>query len=413
MNVFLKDFGHDRLIKWDFLINDINNISFYNPYCKSDDYYTIFKQIVLSLVLGEEIILLDSDFTDSELINLTGYSNYREFNKPINKSKVLYFCNKSKLIEKLSNPSEKWRITLFTSGTTGVPKKISHDYKSITRFVKISELYNKCIWGFAYNPTHMAGLQVFFQALLNGNSIIRLFGLNTQDIYNEIRNNKITHISATPSFYRLLLPCDESFSSVERITSGGEKFNEKTFLQLNNIFPNAKITNVYASTEAGTLFASQNDVFSVRPEYEHLIRIENDELLVHTSLLGITYSIMEEWYYTGDIVEIVTQKPLSFRFINRKSEMINVGGYKVNPLEVEDAILSLKDIKNVRVYSKSNSVIGNVICCEVVTNNSQLTESFIRTFLQSKIQEYKIPRIIRFVEELSLTRTGKIKRSLQ
>ena len=411
MNIFLKDINNEKLVKWDYLIDDINNTSIYNPYCKSTDYYTVFKHIILSLLIDEEIILLDSDFTESELINLTGRSEYTEFSKPFEKCKASNLSNQRELIEKLSNSSKNWKITLFTSGTTGIPKKVSHDFKSITRFVKVSERNEKSIWGFAYNPTHMAGIQVFFQALLNGNSIIRLFGLNTKDIYTEITNNGITHISATPTFYRLLLPYDEMFPSVERITSGGEKFNEKTFNQLNGIFPNAKITNVYASTEAGTLFASQNDIFSVRPEYEHLIHVENNELLIHNSLMGSTETNFDEWYNTGDVIEIVSKKPLKFRFVNRKSEMINVGGYKVNPLEVEEAILVLTGIKNVRVYSKSNSVLGNIICCEVVTNSNQITESSIRTFLQSKIQEFKIPRIIRFVDKLSTTRTGKLKRN--
>lgn len=411
MNVFFKDIDNERLVTWDYLIDDINNTSIYNPYCKASDYYTVFKHIILSLLLDEEVILLDSDFTDSELINLTGHSNYDEFIKPINKSIVSIITNKNELIQKLSSPKENWKITLFTSGTTGIPKRVSHDLNSITRFVKVSEHNEKGIWGFAYNPTHMAGIQVFFQALLNGNSIIRLFGLNNKDIYAEINKNKITHISATPTFYRLLLPYDGTFPSVERITSGGEKFNDRTFKQLNEIFPNAKITNVYASTEAGTLFASQNDIFGVRPEYEHLIHVENNELVIHRSLMGSTETNVDEWYNTGDVIEIVSQKPLKFRFVNRKSEMINVGGYKVNPLEVEEAILALSGIKNVRVYSKSNSVLGNIICCEVVANNNQITESSIRMFLQSKIQEFKIPRIIRFVEELSTTRTGKIKRN--
>ncbi len=411
MKLFLKDIDNDRLVTWDYLIDDINNSSIYNPYCTSADYYTVFKQIILSLLIDEEIILLDSDFTESELINLTGHSDYAEFIKPLDKSKVSILGNQKELIAKLSNSPENWKITLFTSGTTGIPKKVSHDFKSITRFVKVSERNEKSIWGFAYNPTHMAGIQVFFQALLNGNSIIRLFGLDTKDIYTEITNNGITHISATPTFYRLLLPCNETFPSVERITSGGEKFNEKTFKQLNQVFPNAKITNVYASTEAGTLFASQNDIFSVRPEYESLIHIENNELLIHSSLMGNTETNIDEWYNTGDVIEIVSQKPLKFRFVNRKSEMINVGGYKVNPLEVEEAILTLTGINNVRVYSKSNSVLGNVICCEVVANSNQITESSIRAFLQSKIQEFKIPRVIRFVEELSTTRTGKLKRN--
>ena len=411
MNIFLKDIENNKLATWDFLIDDINSTSLYNQYCKSADYYTVFKHIILSLLIDEEIILLDSDFTEFELMNLTGQSDYSEFIKPVAKNAGPILGSKKELIEKLTTPPENWKITLFTSGTTGIPKKVSHNFKSITRFVKVSERNAKSTWGFAYNPTHMAGIQVFFQALLNGNSIIRLFGLNTKDIYNEISNNGITHISATPTFYRLLLPCDRTFQSVERITSGGERFNEKTFKQLNEIFPNAKITNVYASTEAGTLFASQNDIFSVRAEYEHLILVEKNELLIHNSLMGSTETNVGEWYNTGDIIEIVSQKPLKFRFVNRKSEMINVGGYKVNPLEVEEAILALTGIKNVRVYSKSNSVLGNIICCEVVANTNQITESYIRTFLQSKIQEFKIPRIIRFVDELSTTRTGKLKRN--
>lgn len=410
MSIFFKDIVNDRLVTWDFLIEDINNTSIYNPYCKSADYYTVFKHIILSLLIDEEIILLDSDFTESELIKLTGLTDYSKFNKPVDKSRFSIITNKRDLIAKLSNSPDNWKITLFTSGTTGIPKKVSHSFKSITRFVKISEHNEKSIWGFAYNPTHMAGIQVFFQALLNGNSIIRLFGLDTKDIYSEIKNYRITHISATPTFYRFLLPCIETFSSVVRITSGGEKFNEKTFEQLNEIFPNAKITNVYASTEAGTLFASQNDIFSIRQEYEHLIHIENNELLIHHSLMGGTETEIDEWYNTGDVIEIVSKTPLKFRFINRKNELINVGGYNVNPLEVEEVILTLAGIKNVRVYSKSNSVLGNIICCEVVTSSDQITESSIRAFLQSKIQEFKIPRVIRFIEELSTTRTGKLKR---
>jgi acyl-coenzyme A synthetase/AMP-(fatty) acid ligase len=411
MNIFFKDIDKDSLITWDYLIDDINNTSIYNPYCKTADYYTVFKHIILSLLIDEEIILLDSDFTESELINLTGHSDYDEFIKPVEKSNLPILASKKELIEKLSNSTKKWNVTLFTSGTTGIPKKVSHDLKSITRFVKISERNKNSIWGFAYNPTHMAGIQVFFQALLNGNSIIRLFGLNTKLIHNEIKNNNITHISATPTFYRLLLPYDEPFPSVERITSGGEKFNEKTIIQLKVTFPNAKITNVYASTEAGTLFASENDIFTIKPEYEHLIRVENDELLIHSSLMGNSEMKIDEWYKTGDLIKTITEKPLKFSFISRKSDMINVGGYKVNPLEVEEAILTLSGVKNARVYSKSNSVLGNIICCELACDNKELSESSIRIFLQSKIQEFKIPRIFRFVDELSTTRTGKIKRN--
>lgn len=411
MDFLLKDIEYGEPITWDFLINDINNSLTYNPYCKSDNYYHVFKHIITSLIIGKEIILLDSDFTNSELVNLTGFSEYEEFTQLIDKGSFLLLHNKVELIEKLRNTCEDWKVTLFTSGTTGIPKKVTHNFNSITRFVKISERNTNSIWGFAYNPTHMAGIQVFFQALLNGNSIAILFGLTPNEIHREIKENGITHISATPTFYRLLLPCEDTFQSIVRITSGGEKFNEKITMQLAGIFPNAKITNVYASTEAGTLFASDNDIFSIKPEYEHLIRIVNNELLIHSSLMGSSDINIELWYKTGDLIETITEKPLKFRFISRKSDMINLGGYKVNPLEVEETILTLSGVKNVRVYSKSNSVLGNIICCEVVCDNDQISESLIRTFLQSKIQEFKIPRVIRFVDKLSTTRTGKIKRN--
>jgi acyl-coenzyme A synthetase/AMP-(fatty) acid ligase len=411
MDLFLKNTEQDELVSWDFLIDDINNSQTYNPYCKSGNYYDVFKHIIISLIIGKEIILLDSDFTDSELVKLTGYSEYEKFTQLIDKGSFSLLSNKVELIEKLRNTCNYWKATLFTSGTTGIPKKVTHNFNSITRFVKISEHNTNSIWGFAYNSTHMAGIQVFFQALLNGNAIVRLFGMTPNEIHSEIKENGITHISATPTFYRLLLPCDETFQSVERITSGGEKFNEKTIMRLKGIFPNTKITNVYASTEAGTLFASDNDIFSIKPEYEHLIRVANDELLIHRSLMGSFDFNIEEWYKTGDLIETIIEKPLKFRFISRKSDMINVGGYKVNPLEVEETILTLSGIKNVFVYSKSNSVLGNIICCDVVCESNQLSESSIRLFLQSKIQEFKIPRIINFVDKLSTTRTGKIKRN--
>lgn len=411
MDFFLKDIQYGGFVTWDFLINDINNTLTYNPYCKSESYYQVFKHIIISMIIGEQVILLDSDFTNSELVNLTGCYDHKEFTQLVDKDRLPFLCNKEELIDKLRQTCDDWTVTLFTSGTTGIPKEVTHNFNSITRFVRISERNKNSIWGFAYNPTHMAGIQVFFQALLSGNAIVRLFGLSPVEIHYEIKKNNITHISATPTFYKLLLPCEDIFQTVLRITSGGEKFDKKLIMQFTVIFPNAKITNVYASTEAGTLFASDNDTFVIKPEYEHLIKVVNNELVIHNSLMGISDINAIEWYNTGDLIDIISENPLKFCFSTRKSDMINVGGYKVNPLEVEETILTLSGIKNVRVFSKSNSVLGNIICCDVVCDSNEISELLIRTFLKSKIQEFKIPRIIRFVDELSTTRTGKVKRN--
>jgi acyl-coenzyme A synthetase/AMP-(fatty) acid ligase len=410
MSIFYADISKDQLVNWDDLLVELKRTERFSQYCQEVDFYIVFKQIILSLLLKREIVLLDADFSNDEINRL--------LDKPLSESSVIdvkdelsSIDSKEILLRRLQKTSKDWRITLFTSGTTGLPKRISHSFESITRFVKISDNHAADVWGFAYNPTHMAGIQVFFQALLNGNPLVRLFCLSKEQIFKSTSDYKITNISATPTFYRLLLPESSQHPSVKRLTSGGEKFDEKTINSLKQIFPNAKITNVYASTEAGTLLASSGNDFFIKPEFKDLIKIEDNELIIHQSLMGDFDSVSGDWYRTGDMVEIVSQKPVSFRFLSRKNEMINVGGYKVNPHEVEDAIREIDGVSDVRVYAKSNSVLGNIIYSEIVKNDIHLDESSIRTQLQTKLQEFKIPRLIKFVEMISTTRTGKIKRN--
>jgi len=404
-NLFFKD--RNTIFTWTDLIADINSQKEYNPYCCSIQFYHIFKHIVSSMVFGKSLILLDSDFSNKELISLTGESNFKGYSQSIKTNFTI--SGKNELIEILKKTSPSWEATLFTSGTTGLPKKVVHDFNSLTRFIKCSKHHSNDVWGYAYHPTHIAGLQVFLQALLNGNSIVRLFGIPNDSVLNEIENNQITHISASPTFYKLLVS-DKHFASVKRITSGGEKLDKNSMSNISAIFPNAKITNVYASTEAGTIFASKDDIFVLKGEFQNLVKIENNEILIHRSLLGKSDLDIEEWYPTGDLVEIISDKPLKFRFATRKNEIINVGAYKVNPNEVENAILEIEGIKAVKVFGKKNSIMGNIVCCEIVTANRDLTEITIRKYLQGKLQEFKIPRIIKFVDKLKQTRTGKTKK---
>ena len=124
-----------------------------------------------------------------------------------------------------------------------------------------------------------------------------------------------------------------------------------------------------------------------------------------------SFIFSEDYYCTGDIVEWVDSEKGIFRFKSRKNELINVGGYKVNPSEVEESILQIPDVLQAVVFGKKNSVLGNILCAELkLIPGSQLTEISIRSYLSNVLQDFKIPRRIRFVESFSLTRTGKIKR---
>lgn len=394
------------------LVSDLTALTSYSPYCYKDNYYEIFKHIIHSILLEKEVILLDSDFSSTELNELIGDDLQME-QFSVNSKIIMPNISCENLRGLILKKSSTWKITLFTSGTTGIPKKISHSFDSITRNVKQGGNHIEDIWGFAYNPTHMAGLQVFFQALLNYNPLIRLFGQSSDVVLSLIAQYKITHLSATPTFYRLLLPSAKVLYSVKRLTFGGEKFDSSAAQQLVSLFPNAQITNVYASTEAGTLFASQGDKFSIKEEIRHLIKIENQLLFLHKSLIGESTSILlsdGEWYNTGDLTEIISECPFLFKFISRQSEMINVGGYKVNPTEVEQTIREIPGIQDVFVFGKRNSLLGHVICCEVVSVDKKLSEQSIRKFLMKRLQEFKIPRIIRFVDAIATTRSGKISR---
>jgi len=391
------------------LIEDINNQKTLEKYIKKTDAYEILKNIIVSLISGEKIILLDSDFTKEEMNNL-GIS-LQEINQEIKlkKDKINSF---EELLEQINKKKEGWEITLYTSGTTGRPKKVKHNLQSLTRGVKVSEKYKNNIWAFAYNPTHFAGLQVFFQAFYNKNPLIYVFDMDRKIIEETLNRFQVTHISATPTFYRSIIPyIKQQIPTVERLTMGGEKYDETLENILIKIFPNAEIRNVYASTEAGSIFSAKGDIFRISERLRDKIKInEDNELLIHKSLLGEseTLKLDGEWYRTGDLVEKIDDD--HFKFISRKTEMINVGGYKVNPHEVENEIKKVEGVIDVLVKARNNRITGSILTAEVEVMegiNKKEKEKEIIKVLEKNLQNWKIPRIITFVDNIELTRTGK------
>ena len=401
MDVFLVD--KTATYSYSYLMEKINCSISYCPILKMNDLFEYFCELTLALISNKPLTLMDSDMEMDESISL-------ENNRTTLNNKQ--FSSVDQLINKVQISSSE--ITIFTSGTTGQPKKVTHTLSNLTRSVKISCKHQNQIWAFAYNPTHMAGLQVFFQAFMNRNTLVNVFNASRSEIYDAIEQYQITHISATPTFYRLLLPAEKSYETIQRITFGGEKSNEKLYDSMKQVFPNAKINNIYASTEAGSLFTAKGEYFEIPESMSDKVKIEDEELLIHKSLLGYSDSfILSNGYYnTGDLVEWIDKPKRLFRFKNRKNELINVGGYKINPQEVEDIISQIDSgIEQVLVYGKPNSVTGNILCADIKLKTSCcISEIEIRQYLRIKLPDYKIPRIIKFVESFIVTRTGKIKR---
>lgn len=405
MAVFLHSAG--KTYTYEELVDNINQSTTYCPYFQSKDLYAYFANLIKALVTNRPVVLIDTDSSPADM----PYMDFALVDKP-EKVGACSYRDMDKLIEALSQSTSE--ITIFTSGTTGQPKRVVHTVATLARNVRRGEQYKEHVWAYAYNPTHMAGTQVFFQALMNQSTMVNVFGEPREVVYQQIERYGITHISATPTFYRMLMPFEKAYPYVKRVTLGGEKSDKQLYEHICKIFPNAKVNNVYASTEAGSLFAAKNDCFQIPANIRDKFRVENDELLIHKSLLGQSdsFAFDGEYYHSGDLIEWVNETEGLFRFKSRKNELINVGGYKVNPGEVEDAINAIGGVQQSLVYGRANSILGNIVVAEVkLVEGAALTDLEIRKVLASQLQDYKVPRKIQIVNELSMTRTGKLKRS--
>ncbi|MBC8298461.1 MAG: AMP-binding protein [Pelagibacterales bacterium] len=393
--------NYNSQISYNDIFKQLQTCSTIKPNVQTEDLCEFINNLICCLIHNIDVVLFDDNFSDNELKEL-GYSSedvIKNKNVLSIKNNITYEWFHYRITKSQSN------ITLFTSGTTGISKKITHPVSFFIKSVKIGNKYTDNIWGFAYSITHIAGIQVFFQAICNMNMMINIFDKQQTDIFNLINKYSITHISSTPTFFRILYSNINKFMSIKAYTLGGEKSTKDLIENVEKMFPNAKITNIYASTEAGAVFFSRKDIFYIKDELSQLVKIVNNEILLHKSLIGKGSMMIKDWYKTGDMVEVLSNNPLSFKFFARKNEMINCGGHKVNPNEVEEKINCIPGVIDSNVFSKENSVIGNILMADVV--GKDISEKYIRNILIKELQPFKIPRIINFVKMISKTKTGK------
>ena len=245
-----------------------------------------------------------------------------------------------------------------------------------------------------YDWTKIAGSQVILQSYINGGKIVNLFKKPYSEIIDLITEYRITHISATPTFYRLL--GNVVFENVKQVTLGGEVVDANLITHIEKIFPNAKITNIYALTEFGTLFASSKDYFEFSEKISIFVKIENNNIIIKDG---------EKWVNTGDVVEWLDET--KFKIIGRDANMINVGGVKVNPLKIEEVINKLEYISNSVVYGKKNSVMGVIVVADVIVNDD-IKVTQIKSDLNKKLNKYEIPLKINIVDTINTTSNGKL-----
>lgn len=315
---------------------------------------------------------------------------------------------------------------LATSGTTGIPKLISHTRASLTRTTKQNfEKGSSFAWALMYQIARFAGLQVFLQSFSGGSKLIFLNSGSIKDNLEELIKAKCNAISATPTMFRkLLMGSNFSDLDLKQITLGGEISDQKLLDMLKNLFPAARITQVYASTEAGVGFAV-NDGFAGFPESflgENLkgvkIKISNDNILMlknskSNDIKGNNFSIprdQDNFIESGDVVEYKNGR---YFFLGRSNGAINVGGNKVHPEEIENVINELSEIEMVSVFSKKNPILGNIVAAKIVPSGNfdeKKLKLLISSHCKKTLDDYKVPITIKIVQTIEVNKSGKMLR---
>lgn len=319
------------------------------------------------------------------------------------------------------------RWVLPTSGTTGVPKLIEHNTQSLTKTCKTDEKRGGSFkWGLVYDPFRFAGLQVVLQSFASGSRLVLGYQLpNIQQQAQLFSLQKVNALSATPTYWRKLLMTGlASTLPLNQITLGGEPADQAILSSLANTFPNARIAHIYASTEVGVGFSVTDRKPGFPIEFiekgvnGNQLRISSHNTLQirpddpGSSLLGTALMDDEGYIDTGDLVDIDGDRVL---FKGRDSGAINVGGNKVTPEEIEAVIRMVPGVGEVIVKGKSSGMMGQIVVAEVEAS-PEYTDTLslkrdIMTACKAALDRYKIPALIRFVENVPLSPAGKIIRS--
>jgi acyl-CoA synthetase (AMP-forming)/AMP-acid ligase II len=316
-------------------------------------------------------------------------------------------------------PSEAQPLMIRTTGTTGLPKAARHDWRQLGRTVAGIRPRPEQRWLLAYGPHQFAGIQVLQHVLASQATLVAPFPRQPRNGLEALLAGDVTCVSATPTYWRFLLAEARSravtLPPLEQITLGGEASPADLLGELRAAFPDAKVSQIYASTEFGSI-ASVKDgrpgfgvdaLFSEAHPTSNL-RVVDGELWVRASAGMLGYAdggerlVTDDWHPTGDLVDVVDDRVL---FRGRSSEVINVGGVKVHPLPVEERIVALDGVAMARVFGRANRLTGAIVAAEIVPVDGLHDDDLetLRASIKSAVAELPPawrPRSITFVEAI-------------
>lgn len=319
-----------------------------------------------------------------------------------------------------------WMMT--TSGTTGLPKIVPHTLASLSRSVRRDPLGRVPVWGLVLEMTRFAGLQVALQAMIGGGTLAaapRAAPVTAQIGF--LAAAGVTHLSATPTLWRrLLMAPGVAALPLRQITMGGEIADQGVLDAAAARFPEARITHIYASTEAGVGFAVNDRKAGFPRAFTETtpggvgVRITDGVLWLRPPegravryLGGQALDVDAEGHVcTGDRIEIRGDRA---HFLGRDSGVVNVGGAKVHPERVERVIAAVPGVGLASVTAKPNPITGALLMAVVVpadpgADRGALKDAIIAA-CRAGLEREAVPARITFAESLETNAAGKIVRA--
>jgi acyl-CoA synthetase (AMP-forming)/AMP-acid ligase II len=320
------------------------------------------------------------------------------------------------------NTETEW--ILLTSGTTGLPKLAIHTLSSLTGPLENGVMTSDPVWSTFYDIRRYGGLQMLFRALLGRGSMILSRDDETPNTFlMRLAKHGVTHMSGTPSHWRraLMSPASTSISP-SYVRLSGEIVDQAILGHLRRTYPGANIVHAFASTEAGVAFevCDGKAGFPVsligNPHLHAELGVAGGTLHIRSGrtakgYIGSPLDGFDGWIDTGDLVKKQGDR---YYFAGRKEGVINVGGQKVYPEEVENILTLHPAIHMARVWARRSPVTGSLVAADIMLEPGAMLTDIRGDLIEHcrrHLPAFKMPVSIREVDNINLTPAGKIARA--
>jgi acyl-coenzyme A synthetase/AMP-(fatty) acid ligase len=288
------------------------------------------------------------------------------------------------------------------------------------------------VWSTFYDIRRYGGLQIYLRAVLSGAPLVlSSTGEPTRDFFTRAAAADVTHISGTPSHWRRALMSGETaLISPEYVRLSGEVADQTVLDHLRAAYPKARIAHAFASTEAGVAF-DVNDGLAGFPQTlignasgDIALKVQDGTLWIRSRRNAARYlgaapppiAGAEGYVDTGDLIELADGR---FHFRGRKGGVINVGGLKVFPEEVESVLNADPRVRMSLVKARRNPLTGSLVVADVVLSDgedsldaqtAERVKSDLLNACRRTLAAHKVPAQLRFVPALELSAAGKLVR---